>query len=113
MIRLYLPCKASVKYGWIVPVGRFCRNICQGKRPAVAKIIPGDDMENNLKAHREAAGLSQQQVADIFMKKYGMSTITREHISQWERRIKTPSLLNALILAQIYNCKVENLFSLV
>lgn len=69
-------------------------------------------MENNLKAWREQKGLSQQQVADLFRIKYGKSTVSQQHISSWERGAKTPSIENAFILAEIYNCTVHDLFEL-
>jgi len=68
-------------------------------------------MENNLRAWRESRGLSQQQVADIFRKKYGKSSVKKQTVSRWERGTP-PELESALILAQIYNCKAEDLWSL-
>ena len=69
-------------------------------------------MENNLRAWREQRGLSQEDVCNILRTRYGISTVRKQHISTWERRIKTPSLEHALRLARIYNCTVEDLFPL-
>ncbi|MHB1420766.1 MAG: helix-turn-helix transcriptional regulator [Bacillota bacterium] len=68
-------------------------------------------MENNIKAWRESRGLTQQQVADIFRDKYGKSTIKYQSISAWERG-SSPSLEIALILAEILQVLVEQLFVL-
>jgi len=77
-----------------------------------AKLYDGGAMENNLKAWREQRGLSQQQVADIFRKRYGKSTITYQHISAWERGRMIPSLENAMIYSKILGVPIEELFFL-
>ena len=69
-------------------------------------------MENNIRVYRERLGLSQEAVSREFRAKYGRSTITARHISKWERREVVPSVENALILARILQCKVEDLFDL-
>ncbi|MHB1127791.1 MAG: helix-turn-helix transcriptional regulator [Bacillota bacterium] len=69
-------------------------------------------MENNIKAWRESRGLTQQQVADIFKGKYGKSSVSRQHISLWERNEVIPSVENGLILAEILSCTVHDLFML-
>ena len=76
------------------------------------KCLMGDAMENNLKAWRDRSGLSQQQVSDVFRIKYGKSSISRQQISTWERGESTPNIENVLILAEIYNCTVHDLFEL-
>jgi DNA-binding XRE family transcriptional regulator len=67
--------------------------------------------KNKLKEIRESAGLTQGQVAKIFKGKYGKHEMTDKHISKWEREVVDPSLDNALILSEILNCTVNELFS--
>ena len=67
---------------------------------------------NKLKEAREELGLSQEEVARIFRgDKYKRLKVTRQLVSTWERGTK-PDLEYALILSEIYNKTVNELFKL-
>lgn len=61
--------------------------------------------ENRLKERRQAAGLSQQQLA-------AMAGITRQSVAAVETGQYSPATSVALQLARALNCRVEDLFSI-
>lgn len=62
-------------------------------------------MENNLPERRKEKGLSQQALAD----KLGVS---RQTVISIEKGHFDPSLPLAFLLAQSFDCKIEDIFSL-
>lgn len=66
---------------------------------------------NRLKETRESLGLTQSEVAKVFREEYGKEEMTDKHISKWEREVVDPSLDNALILSEILNMPVNELFN--
>lgn len=67
---------------------------------------------NKLKEAREELGLSQEEVARIFREKYCQVKVTRQLISSWERGANKPNLEYLLILSDIYQKTVNDLFKL-
>ena len=63
------------------------------------------EMENHLRAKRQALALSQKQLADL-------AGITRQAVSALEANHYSPATSVALQLARAIHCRVEDLFSL-
>ena len=63
------------------------------------------EMENHLRAKRQALALSQKQLADL-------AGITRQAVSALEANHYSPATSVALQLARALRCRVEDLFSL-
>lgn len=63
------------------------------------------ELENRLRERRQAAGLSQQQLADL-------AGITRQAVSALEGGRYSPATSVALQLARALGCRLEELFSL-
>jgi len=61
-------------------------------------------MEIKLKEARQAAGLTQTQLADKIGKK-------QKDISRWENGERTPSLPSLLLLAEALECSVNDIIS--
>ena len=61
--------------------------------------------KNKLKEYRESAGYSQQKIAE-------MVDVTRQTIISIEKGKYVPSLELALKFADVFKCKVEDLFGL-
>ena len=61
--------------------------------------------KNKLKKYRESAGYSQQKIAE-------MVDVTRQTIISIEKGKYVPSLELALKFADVFKCKVEDLFGL-
>jgi putative transcriptional regulator len=65
----------------------------------------GDNVRNCVREHREARGLTQGQLASA-------ARVSRQSVNSIERGKYTPSLPLALRLARIFECRVDELFSL-
>ncbi len=66
---------------------------------------PQIEMENRLREKRQAAALSQKQLADL-------AGITRQAVSALEANQYSPATSVALQLARALHCRVEDLFSI-
>lgn len=62
-------------------------------------------LQNNLEELRKSAGLTQQELSVS-------AEVSRKSINAIENGIYIPSTVLALKIANILNCKVENLFKL-
>lgn len=62
-------------------------------------------LENALRAHRSAAGLTQAELAR-------RAFVSRKTINTIENAVFVPSTVLALRLARVLDCSVEDLFSL-
>lgn len=61
-------------------------------------------MNNNLKALRNRAGYTQQQVAKLLGKNI------QDRLSHWERGTAIPSIQNILALCKLYKVSVEEIY---
>lgn len=59
--------------------------------------------------HRQALGMSQQQLADVLCDLSGRSTVTRHEVSRWERNVRIPRLEWLRVLADALRIDVETL----
>lgn len=64
------------------------------------------EVENQVRRHRQLAGMTQQQLAD-------RAGVTRQTILSIEKGNYTPSVALALTLAEAFSVRVEELFQLV
>ncbi len=62
-------------------------------------------MQNHIAEWRVRKGLSQRQLARLLF-------VSPARIAEWEAGVHEPRVSIALELAQILNCRVEDLFSL-
>lgn len=61
-------------------------------------------LENNVKIYREKINISQTDLGKL-------CSVSRQTISSIERGDYHPSVVVALKLAKIFNCKVEDIFN--
>lgn len=64
-----------------------------------------EDMGNRLKQERETSGLSQKQLADVFM-------IKQNTISQYEKGVKRPSYEVLVMYAKYFKISTDYLLGL-
>ncbi len=73
------------------------------RKTAKITILKGGSMENNLKSHREAAGLTLEQVAN-------MAGTTKSYIWELEQNKNVPGLKRAYLISAALNKSVYEVF---
>lgn len=58
----------------------------------------------NIKKYREAANLSQSQLATL------LSKDSASTISMWEKGLRKPSVDSLIVMSEIFNCTIDELF---